>query len=164
MMEEGGDAFMRYAVLLGRIFYSAIFILSSVKHFSDSYVVHAANAGTPWAAVLVPLSGIVILVGGVNLLLGNQVRGSAWLIVLFLVPTTLIIHRFWGLPDPQQAMEQQIHFMKNLAMLGTALLLGYFGAGPLSVDSWKRRSDEREKVAPALQGDPGRVPAGTGGR
>lgn len=155
---------MKYAVLLGRVLFSAVFILSSVRHFSDSYVVYAADAGTPWATVLVPLSGILMLVGGVNLLLGNQTRGSAWLIVLFLVPVTPIIHRFWGLSDPQAAMEQQVHFMKNLSLLGAALMIGYFGGGPLSVDSWKKRSAEREKVKPSIQGDPGPVPVGSGRR
>jgi putative oxidoreductase len=30
---------------------------------------------------------------------------------------------------------QQIMFMKNLSMLGAAMLIAYFGSGPLSVDN-----------------------------
>ena len=33
------------------------------------------------------------------------------------------------------AQMQQIMFMKNLSMLGGALLIPYFGAGPLSLDA-----------------------------
>jgi putative oxidoreductase len=29
---------------------------------------------------------------------------------------------------------QQIMFMKNLSMLGAAMMIAYFGSGPLSVD------------------------------
>jgi uncharacterized membrane protein YphA (DoxX/SURF4 family) len=43
------------------------------------------------------------------------------------------------------AMNQQIHFMKNLSMLGGALLLMSFGGGPVSVD-WRRR--RRIEAAP----------------
>jgi uncharacterized membrane protein YphA (DoxX/SURF4 family) len=30
---------------------------------------------------------------------------------------------------------QQVHFMKNVAMIGAALLITHFGAGPVSIDS-----------------------------
>jgi len=44
------------------------------------------------------------------------------------------MHAFWAVDDPQQAMMDRIQFMKNVAMLGGALLITYFGAGPVSVD------------------------------
>jgi uncharacterized membrane protein YphA (DoxX/SURF4 family) len=48
---------------------------------------------------------------------------------------------------------QQIMFMKNLALMGGALLVIYFGAGPLSVDDWlQSRSQPAEAKAPAESG------------
>jgi putative oxidoreductase len=44
------------------------------------------------------------------------------------------MHRFWGLNDPQAATMQQIQFLKNLSMLGGALIIAYVGAGPFSSD------------------------------
>jgi putative oxidoreductase len=130
---------MKYLALLGRICFSAIFILSSFSHFKDDKTLaYAARAGAPAVPLLVPLSGALILLGGLSVLLGYRARVGAWLIVLFLVPVTLIMHRFWGLPDPQAAMEQRINFMKNLSMLGGALLIAYFGAGPLSLDERRK--------------------------
>lgn len=129
---------MKYFVLLGRIFYSAIFIMSGPGHFSAGTIGYAASKGVPLASIAVPLSGIIALVGGLSILLGFKAKYGAWLIVIFLVPVSIMIHGFWGYSDPMQAQMQQIHFMKNLAMLGAALLIAHFGSGPLSVDSRKK--------------------------
>ncbi len=124
---------MHYVVLIGRLFYSLIFILSSLSHFSEGTIAYARSMGLPMAAILVPLSGIVALAGGLSILLGYRAKLGAWLIVIFLVPVTFIMHSFWGLIDLQAAFVQQIMFMKNLSMLGAALLITYFGSGPFSL-------------------------------
>ncbi len=86
------------------------------------------------ASFLVPASGLIGLVGGLSILIGCKARIGAWLIVIFLVPITLTMHRFWGVADPLQASLQQAMFMKNISMLGAALIIAYFGSGPMSVD------------------------------
>jgi putative oxidoreductase len=58
---------------------------------------------------------------------------GAWLIVLFLAPVTVMMHRFWGLTDQQMAMMQMAMFMKNVSMMGAALLIAELGSGPLSL-------------------------------
>ena len=125
---------MRYAALLGRLCYSAIFIMAAPGHFSRHAIEHAASQGVPMASVLVPLSGIIALVGGLSVLFGYKARYGAWLLVFFLAPVTITMHRFWGLPDPMAAQRQHVMFMKNLSMLGAALLIAHGGSGPLSVD------------------------------
>jgi uncharacterized membrane protein YphA (DoxX/SURF4 family) len=67
-------------------------------------------------------------------LFGYKTRYGAALLVLFLVPVTLVMHRFWDLPDPQMAMLQKINFMKNTSLIGACLLLMYHGSGPYSLD------------------------------
>ena len=89
----------------------------------------------PWATVLVPLAGIVALVGGVSILLGYRARFGALLLLVFLVPVTLVMHKFWGIADPQVAMMQKAHFMKNTSLIGACLLIMYYGSGPYSLDS-----------------------------
>jgi putative oxidoreductase len=124
-----------YLVPLGRLFFVAIFLMSAPMHFARPMIDHARQAGVPAADVLVPASGILALLGGLSILLGYKARIGAWLLVLFLVPVTLMMHRFWGLADPNMAMIQRIMFMKNISMLGGALMLTHFGAGPFSIDS-----------------------------
>ena len=60
---------------------------------------------------------------------------TLWLLVLFLVPVTFMMHKFWGISDPMTAQVQMTMFMKNVSMLGGALVISQLGAGPLSLDS-----------------------------
>jgi putative oxidoreductase len=109
--------------------------MSSFGHFSPQVIGYAAQQGVPLAGLLVPLSGLIALVGGLSILFGYRARIGAWLLVLFLVPVTLMMHRFWDVADPMMAQIEQSMFMKNLSMLGGALLIAYFGAGPFSLDA-----------------------------
>lgn len=119
--------------LLGRILYSAIFIMSGPNHFRAQTIAFAAAQGVPLARIAVPLSGIIALLGGLSIALGYRAKLGAWLIVLFLVPVTLMMHRFWGLSDPQVAQLQLAMFIKNVALLGAALIIARVGSGPLSL-------------------------------
>ncbi|HTA90475.1 MAG TPA: DoxX family protein [Polyangiaceae bacterium] len=131
---ESHSSATRYLVPVGRLLFAAIFLMSVPMHFAQSTYDHAAQQGVPLANVLVPLSGVLELFGALSLLLGYRARIGAVLLALFLVPVTLAIHKFWGIADPMQAQMQQIHFMKNVALLGATLLMMYFGAGPISLD------------------------------
>jgi putative oxidoreductase len=128
-----------YLAALGRVLYAAIFIVSGFGHFSAQTIGYAAAEGVPSPGLLVPLSGLLSLAGGLSVLLGYRAKLGAWLLVLFLVPVTLVMHAFWAIPDPAMSSMQQVNFMKNLSMLGAALLIAYFGAGPLSLDAKRRR-------------------------
>ncbi len=126
---------MKYTVLTGRILFSLIFVLSAPHHFQAGTIGYAASAGVPLASVLVPLSGIIELIGGLSILLGYKTKIGAWFIIIFLIPVTFALHKFWGIPDPMIAQMQMAMFMKNIALLGGALIFTYFGAGPLSLDN-----------------------------
>lgn len=130
---------MKYLVLLGRIFYSAIFIGSGIGHFSSAAIEYAHLAGVPMAGFLVPFSGTIAILGGASILLGYKARLGAWLIVIFLVPVTFMMHKFWIAGEPNVALMQQAMFMKNLSMLGAALLITYFGSGPMSLTPSKKK-------------------------
>jgi len=122
-------------VLLGRFFYVLVFLMAAPNHFSKQSIAYAAAQGVPLASVAVPLSGIIALAGGLSILLGYRATIGGWLIVLFLVPVTLMMHKFWTVHDPMMAQTQMVMFMKNVALLGAALLITQFGSGPLSLDA-----------------------------
>jgi putative oxidoreductase len=128
-----GTGVLAYVGLLGRILYSAIFIMSGPNHFKAETIGYAAAQGVPLASIAVPLSGIIALLGGLSIALGYRAKLGAWLIVLFLVPVTLMMHRFWGVSDPQAAGLQLAMFIKNVALLGAALIIARVGSGPLSI-------------------------------
>lgn len=128
---------MNYLVVAGRILYALIFVMAGPGHFAANTIAYGASKGVPLASVAVPLSGIFALAGGLSIALGYRAKWGGWLIVLFLVPVTVMMHNFWAMTDPNMAQIQQIMFMKNLSMLGAALLIAHFGSGPLSLDSRK---------------------------
>jgi putative oxidoreductase len=126
-------------VVLGRFFFAVIFLLAGANHFNKQTIGYAASQGVPWASIAVPLSGVVAIAGGLSILLGYRAKIGAWLIVLFLIPVTLMMHKFWTVQDPMMAQVQMILFMKNVSMLGGALLISEFGAGPFSLDARRSR-------------------------
>ena len=125
---------LRYMVPLGRLLFALIYLAATPVHFSARGVAYAASQGVPFAAVLVPFAGVIALVGALSVLLGYKARIGALLLIVFLVPVTLTMHRFWAVGDAQAAMVQRIMFMKNVSLLGAALLIAHFGAGPISID------------------------------
>ncbi|MGH7477154.1 MAG: DoxX family protein [Longimicrobiales bacterium] len=125
----------RYVVPVGRVLFAAIFLMTLLGHFSPQVIGFAAQQGVPLAGLLVPLSGVLAFAGGVSVALGYRAKLGAWALVVFLVPVTLLMHRFWAIEDPLMAQMDQAMFMKNLSMLGGALLLTHVGAGPVSLDA-----------------------------
>jgi len=135
--------------LVGRALFAAIFMMAAPGHFSAATIAYAAHQGVPFAGLLVPASGLLALAGGLSILLGYHARIGAWLLVLFLVPVTLTLHNFWTVKDPMMAQIQQAMFMKNLSMLGGALLVSQLGAGSMSLDARRgsgRDADDGEKA------------------
>ena len=114
--------------------------MSSTHIFSSSTVDQAASHGVPLPAVLVRIAGVLAVAGSISIILGYKARLGAWLIVLFLIPVTFAMHNFWAITDPATRQMQQIMFLKNISMLGGALLITYFGAGPLSIDASQHKT------------------------
>ena len=126
---------MGIAVLLGRVLYSYLFITSGIGHLKSPKMMagYAKSKGLPAAEFLVIASGLLEITGAVLIALGFYAQLGGWLIVLFLVPVSFTMHNFWTLKDPQAKMHDMVNFNKNMALLGAALLIAYFGSGPLSL-------------------------------
>jgi putative oxidoreductase len=124
-------------VLLGRLLFFLIFVMSSPRHFMSQTIAYAASQGVPMASIAVPISGVLALAGGLSILLGYRAKIGAWLIVLFLAGVTPLLHNFWAVSDPMMHQMQFVMFMKNVSMIGGALLLTQLGSGPWSLDNRK---------------------------
>ena len=119
----------------GRALFAAIFLSAGFSHFNPGTIAYAASTGLPFASFLVPASGVLALLGGLSILTGWHARLGAAALIAFLVPVTLAMHAFWKVADPMAASMQYVMFMKNVGLLGGALLIAHFGAGPFSLDS-----------------------------
>ena len=125
-------------VLLGRLLFVLIFLMAGPRHFLSATAAYAASQGVPLASIAVPISGVLAIAGALSILLGYRARLGAWLIVLFLVCVTPMMHNFWAVSDPMMHQMQLIMFMKNLSMMGGALIISQLGSGPWSLDSRRK--------------------------
>ncbi len=71
---------------------------------------------------LVRINGAVQLVGGLLLFTRWGRRPAAAALAVSLVPTTAAGHPFWTYADPDQRRGQEIHFLKNVGLLGGLLV------------------------------------------
>ncbi|MCT2587008.1 DoxX family protein [Actinophytocola gossypii] len=74
------------------------------------------------AESLVKLDAAIKVGAGLALALGKFPRLSAALLAGSLIPTTAAAHRFWESEDPGERAQQQIHFFKNVSLLGGLLI------------------------------------------
>lgn len=111
-------------VLIGRILYGGYFIMSGYNHFAHSGMLtgYAASKGVPNPKAAVLFTGLLLFLGGLGVLFGVFVNLAVVALVLFLVLTTFIMHRFWKITDPTMRMGEMINFKKNLALTGAALM------------------------------------------
>ena len=128
-----------YLALIGRQLFAMIFMIASSGHFTPAKIALAAAHGVPMTTVLVPISGVIALLGGLSVLFGYRARLGGCLLVLFLVPVTLFMHNFWAAPDAATFRLQLFQFARNVVLLGCACLLVRFGPGSLSLDAIMER-------------------------
>lgn len=124
---------MKYVFLLGRVLFSVVFIVKAVEHFSIGLMGEASSMGVPMVNVIVPIWGILAFFGGLSILLGYHAKVGGWLIVIFLIPVTFYMHPFWMADTTVIKGMQSYCFWKNLSLIGAALMIASFGAGPLSL-------------------------------
>jgi len=87
----------------------------------------------PVPGIIATIGWILLVIGLVLLVLGWKARWAAAALFVFVLVAALYFHAFWASP-PDQAMMQQIQFMKNLAIMGGMLYVVAYGSGPYSVD------------------------------
>jgi putative oxidoreductase len=121
--------------LVGRILLALLFVNAGFHKIGgfEGTVGAIASKGLPMPQVLAALTVALELLGGILLIVGYKVRWVALAFFLWLIPTTFLFHKFWGI-DAAQVQNQMNHFMKNVSIMGGMLLLAAFGPGAYSVD------------------------------
>jgi putative oxidoreductase len=129
------DTIEKFGPLLGRILIALIFLLSGfgkITGFAGT-AGYMASKGVPMVDVLLAITIVIELGGALMIIAGFKARLAAVALFLWMIPVTFIFHNFWAAPA-DQAMIQQIMFMKNLSIMGAMLYIAAFGSGPMSVD------------------------------
>jgi putative oxidoreductase len=124
-----------YTSLAGRLFLALIFIVSGMGKIGnfDGTVAYMSSHAMPMASILLVGAIVFELAGGLSLILGYKTKYGVLILLIFIIPTTLIFHPFWAVPEEMVKM-QTIAFMKNLAIMGGLMTVLVHGPGNLSVD------------------------------
>ena len=120
---------------IARALLATIFVISGYNKLTgfNDLVTTLAKQGLPLPQVAAFGTIAIELVGGILLLVGFKARWTALVMALFLVPATLMFHRYWSFEGAQRA-GQKINFLKNLAIMGGLLMVSAQGPGRASVD------------------------------
>lgn len=110
---------------LGRLLLGAIFISGGANTFinPDQRALKVAKAGIPQPREATILNGATMVVAGTALSLGIAPKLAATALIATLIPTTFVGHPFWQEENPANRAGQQIHFLKNMAILGGLLFV-----------------------------------------
>ena len=111
--------------LIGRILFATTLgylALGNLLDLAES-IGYAQSKGVPIASVSVPLGSVLLLAGAGSILVGAFPLLGVIAIVGFLVTVTPVMHDFWN-AEGLDRQNEQIHFLKNTSLAGTALLFG----------------------------------------
>lgn len=112
----------RATFVLGRTLFGGTLAFMGAANLRDvdEMVEYAEANDVPMANVAVPLSSTILTIGGVMVALGWMPRVAATAVATFLATATPKMHDFWNL-EGEERQQQQVHFMKNLALFGAAI-------------------------------------------
>jgi putative oxidoreductase len=134
---------MRALFMLGRAIFGGFFVFNGVNHLQhvQGMAQYAGAKGVPKAQQAVQATGLMLIAGGLSVVTGVRPRQGLAMLIGFLVPVTLQMHRFWDEKDPEARQREMTNFQKNMALVGAALaLMEIREPWPVSVDA--ARADE----------------------
>ena len=127
---------MEILLLVARFIFVDFFVLSGLNHFTNVGMMsaYAKSKGVPAAPAAVVGTGIMLVLGRLSVILGLLPVVGLVILILFLLPTSFLMHDFWKVEDPQMRAAEQVNFLKNIALAGAALALIYGAASwPLTI-------------------------------
>jgi len=135
VVESKVTPLMDWAELLGRVALAVLFLWSAYTKFAymEANIGYMKAYGMPAAQLLIWPAALLELIGGAMLALGWKARWGAIALALFTLIAMFIFHAYWSVPA-DQVQNQQIHFMKNLAIIGGLLVVFARGSGRYAIE------------------------------
>ncbi|WP_438277652.1 DoxX family protein [Nitrobacter sp.] len=141
-------------ITVGRVLFSALFIVSGVSKLFDiagtaegiasRVVIPAALTslttqiegltGMPTAQMLAIAVGALELICGVFIALNLGARFFSLVLAAFVVAATFYYHDFWNQTGPE-SKSSMIQALKNLSLIGALFIIAGIGRGPRPADA-----------------------------
>jgi putative oxidoreductase len=111
--------------LVGRILFSTAFVTQAVLHLADldGAEADARSKGVGPARPGVIAVAVAFIVGSVSVVFGIWGDLGALLLIVTLLPVTFVMHKFWAERDPALRRAELSNFVKNVSLIGGAVLL-----------------------------------------
>jgi putative oxidoreductase len=143
---------MKSPLAIGRLGLGLIFLVSGISKILeyDAVLQMMTDQGVRSASFFLPLATAIEVLGSIALILGFRIQLVSLLLAAYLIPVTLIFHRFWALSGDARQL-QTVQFLKNLSIMGGLVLtyayqriLDSFTAGTLT--TIRRETYERRRA------------------
>lgn len=92
-------------------------------HGREPLLAYARSRRLPLPLFAVPLSGLMLLVGGVVLIVGVFPAAGIALLAGFLVPAAFVMHPFWRVADAAARAAERSRFWRNVTLAAATLAL-----------------------------------------
>jgi uncharacterized membrane protein YphA (DoxX/SURF4 family) len=111
--------------LVGRILFVYVLIGSGVGHLTQTAAMagYAQSRGVASSKLMVQLSGVALVVGGLSILLGIWGDIGALGVAIVLLIIAVMMHAFWKETDATAKMNEMVQFNKDIALAGGALVI-----------------------------------------
>jgi uncharacterized membrane protein YphA (DoxX/SURF4 family) len=108
---------------LALLLYSGMLFLGGWQqaHQPAGRAERARSTGLPISDQFVQASGWAMIAAAAALQVRPLRRPAALALAAQLLPITYVGHRFWEMDEGPQRVQNQLHFFKNLSMIGSAL-------------------------------------------
>lgn len=136
MLDLGVDRTKDGALLAARILLMLLFVLfgwDKLTRFGDT-IGYMTQTGVPDAPFATVIAIVMELFIGLGIVVGLMTRLLALLMIVYTLATAIIGHPFWEMTGPA-AVDAELNFFKNIAIIGGLLALYVGGGGRYSVDA-----------------------------
>jgi putative oxidoreductase len=159
---------MNVPFTLGRIALVVIFIISGAQKLTDiagtadqiqaKLTIPSALAdmaaqieaavGMPIWQILAIVAAMVEVVGGLLIAFNVFARTMAIVLLVFIAVTTFYMHDFWNMPAGAERMNNMVHALKNLSIVGGFLILAAWPRRPIIVEGADHERVVQDRLEP----------------
>jgi putative oxidoreductase len=111
--------------IIGQAIFGLYFVSGGLNHLMNTKTMsaYAASKKVPSPGVAVMGTGLLLILGGLGVAFNMNLQIACILLLIFLIPTTFIMHAFWNDHDATMKMMNTVNFSKNIALIGAVLML-----------------------------------------